>query len=357
MRFEPIRPSLIGSLGLLAACGLSDGDNVVDSRSSGFSLEVVERIELEETEAAPLGDIGVLAIAANGDLLVGDRLIPRIRRYDRGGRLVAEFGSFGEGPFEFRGVGGLVEDGDGRVLVVDPRLSRVTALSADLVPDTSFQVLPPPRGRVERAGDGYVAMTTAARRTMGFAMMDSDWKPMWNSRIHATSLTPETPYWGSYARLRFTASKEAVVAAYSFLYPLHLYNLSGDVLGTFGEPPPSFREAPVLQPGALSGPDAADRTNRWMSSFTIIANLAVVADNLLAVTQGTLKQLGATRRVVEEHHSVDFYDLRTRVKIAEDVELPPITRVVAGGRRGLHAISEEPPNPWTISILELRQSK
>ncbi len=147
-------------------------------------------------------------------------------------------------------------------------------------------------------------------------MMDSDWKPMWNSRIHATSLTPETPYWGSYARLRFTASNEAVVAAYSFLYPLHLYNLSGDV-----------------------------------------ANLAVVADSLLAVTHGTLKQLGATRRVVEEHHSVDFYDLRTRVKIAEDVELPPITRVVAGGRRGLHAISEEPPNPWTISILELRQSK
>lgn len=347
-------PSLPCCLAFLTACGSSGDERGTEPDLSAFVLEVIERIELEDTETAPLGEVGVLTVAGNGDLLIGDRLIPRVRRYDRRGRLVAQFGTFGDGPFEFRRVGALVEDEDGRVLVVDPGRSSVTVLSADLVPDTSFRVLPPPLGKVERAGDGYVAMILAARRTMGFAVMDSEWKPVWNSRLHATSLTPETPYWGSYATLRFTASSQGIVATYSFQYPLRLYSLAGDEAGTFGEPPPSYREAPVLQPGALSGPDAAERTNRWFASFTVIANLSVVSDTLLAVTHGRLQQQGSTRRIFREHHSVDFYHLGTRAKIAEDVPLAPDVHVLVGGHRGLYAMSAEPPDPWTISVLELR---
>ena len=357
MRLETWAPRLILGPCILAACDSGGEDHAASAALSAFSLAVVERIELEETEESPLGEIGIVTVAGNGDLLVGDRLIPRIRRYDRRGRLVAQFGAYGDGPFEFRRVGGLLEDADGRVLVVDPARSRVTVLGADLVPDTSFQVLPPPAGQVQRLGDGYLMMTTPARRALGIARMDAEWSPLWNQQTAVSGLSVETPYWISYATMQFAAARGVIATAYSFLYPIRLYDLSGAATDTLGEPPPSFREAPVLKPGAFVGPGAEERRNTWLSSFTVIANLATVGDSLLAVTHGVLREVGATRRLYHEHHAVDFYHLDSRVKLAEDIAIPLDTRVMVGGRRGLYAVSAEPPDPWTISVLELRPLK
>ena len=60
---------------------------------------------------------------------------------------------------------------------------------------------------------------------------------------------------------------------------------------------------------------------------------------------------GWGRRVIQEHHSVDVYRLPTGVKIAEDIRLPPGSRVMAGQPEGLYVVSSSPPDPWTISLL------
>ncbi len=123
-------------------------------------------------------------------------------------------------------------------------------------------------------------------------------------------------------------------------------------MGTLGGPPPSFTPAPVLKRGALAGPGAAERRERWLASFSVIANLSVVADSLLAVTHGSLRATGSSGRVVREHHAVDLYHLGSRAKIGEDISLPPGVRVLAGGPQGLYAVSGEPPDPWTVSLLK-----
>ena len=338
----------------VTACDSDSPDHPSGGLSTEFSLAVVARIELEETTEAPLGDIGTVGVAANGDLLVGDRLIPRVRRYDRTGRLVAQFGSFGDGPYEFRRVGGVLEDGTGRVLVVDPGRGRVTALSADLHPDTSFRVRPAPLGPILRLPEGgYLMKTVMGRRTSGFALMSEDWVPIWRILAPVPASAQDNPYWGSYATTEFAASAEAVVIAYSFQYPIQLYSWQGVPTVTLGKQPPSFRPAPILQPGALAGPEADKRRNRWLASFSIIANLAVTEDSLLAVTHGSIRVVGGAGRVVQEHHSVDFYRLPSGVKIAEDIRLPLGSRVIVGQRDGLYAVSSSPPDPWTISVLQL----
>lgn len=355
----PIRALVFNLAGLLclisavAACDSGTSERPSQAAPPDRSFAVVARIELEETTKAPLGDIGVLTVASNGDLLVGDRLIPRVRRYDANGRLVAQFGTFGDGPYEFRRVGGVLEDRAGRVLIVDPRRGRVTALSADLVPDTSFRVRPPPAGSVVRFADGYLMQTVPGRRTRGFALMSEEWVSLWRMRAPVSLAAEGNPYWNGYATTKFTTSDHSLMVAYSFQYPIHVYNQEGNATVTLGEPPPSFREAPVLELGALTGPGAGERREKWLSSFTIIANLAVVADTLLVVTHGGLQEIGATGRVVEEHRAADVYLLRSGVKIAEDVPLPPGSRVMLGDRDGLYVVSAQPPEPWTISILQL----
>lgn len=353
----PYRVRTYLQLGLsigIPACDSSAHDHLSSSEYADFSLAVVDRIELEETEKAPLGDIGTLSVAANGDLLVGDRLIPRVRRYDRAGRLVAQFGSFGEGPYEFQRVGGVLEDKTGRVLVVDPGLGRVTVLNADLQPDTILRVRPPPLGPLLRLPEGgFLIKTLAGRRTTGFSLMSEEWVPIWQIPAPVPRSAQENPYWSSYASTEFAASADAIVIAYSFQYPLQLYSHSGVPTIAFGEQPPSFRSAPILRAGALAGPDATERRATWLASFNVIANLAVTEDSLLAVTHGIHRVLDGTGRRVQDHQSVDFYRLPSGVKIAEDVGLPPGSRVITGHLDGLYAVSSSPPDPWTISVLQI----
>lgn len=350
------RVSLLSSVlvAALSACDDDARDHPSSAGVSEFSLAVVARIELEDSGEAPLGEIGTLAVATNGDLLVGDRLIPRVLRYDRAGRLVARFGAFGDGPYEFRRVGGLLEDRSGRVLVVDPRRGRLTALNADLLPDTSFRVMPVPAGPVLRLkGSGYLMKTVAGRRSSGIALMNEEWVSRWRIPAPVPASAQGNPYWGSYATTEFAASTDFIVAAYSFQYPIQVYDRRGEAKAAIGDPPPSFRPAPVLQPGALAGPNAEQRRDDWLSSFTVIANLAVIEDSLLAVTHGSMRELGGAGRVIREHHSVDIYRLPTGVKIAEDIRLPVGSRVMMGRREGLYVVSSRPPDPWTVSVLRL----
>jgi len=301
-----------------------------------------------------MGDIAVLALAHNGDLLVGDRVVPRVRRYRSDGSMLAEFGTYGDGPFEFRRIGGLVEGPFGEVIVADPARSRITGLGPDLRPDTSFRIRPSPAGSILRVGEGYLVKTLAGRRTTGIEVKNDEWERVWSTLVPAPSIA-ERPYWSSYASTLVAASTDVIASAYSFSYPIRLYSVDGTALGTIEVPPASFLPARILKPGALTGPGATDSLTEWLGSLTEIGHLGIMADSVLVVVHGTLQRSmeSSQGRLERQHHAADFYDVMTMTKLAEDVPLPSNVRILATGPKRLYAVSTLPSEVVTISVIEV----
>ena len=77
------------------------------------------------------GSIGVVAITADGGVVVSDRDEPMIRVFDGEGRSVATFGRRGQGPGELRFVSGLAPLPDGGVMTSDMMQPRLTAYGPD----------------------------------------------------------------------------------------------------------------------------------------------------------------------------------------------------------------------------------
>lgn len=354
MPMRRVRRRLATVIGVLVGVGTgcrSDPNANVNRDLSGFTLDVFRQITLEEADDVPIGDVGVFHASPGGGFIIGDRLVPRVHRYDDSGRLLASYGTFGDGPFEFRRVGGLVEDPDGDIVVIDPRRRRATVLTRGLIPDTSFLVSPSPAGPVYGVSDGYIMKILGGRRTSGVSMVSRDWLPLWRIPFPEPSLSVETPYWDSYARRLMAVSSNFVITAHSFLYPIHLHDLHGRPRGSIGSPSPTSVQATIPNKGEFTGAGGAERRRRWLASFTVTANVAVLSDTLLAVTHGRLRLIGASGRVTTQHQSVDLYNLDSRTKIAEHMPLPLGGRVVGGGSQGLYVLADGPPNPWLVSIL------
>lgn len=306
---------------------------------------VAAEIELEQDPTDSIGDIGPLLETSRGELVIGDAIEPAVRRYTETGKLVSRQGAYGEGPFEFRKIGGLAEDRVGRILVVDPDLWRATRLNVDLSPDTSFLLFPRPRGWVQAMGEKFLISSAHRTRTASFTLMDSDWTAVWSipASLHSTG---QYPYWNSYGGPRAAVSSKAIYTAFSLSYPIYIRDSRG-VLKDSIQAPASFRLAPVPDPGAFVGDGSQDRRAKWLGSFDVISNLAVVADTLLIVTHGRIARSEQTTKVWTTDDRLDIYNLAAGQKVAADVPLPSGSRVLAGGRY-LHLLISEPPRPWTV---------
>lgn len=302
--------------------------------------------KLEEAAEDPIGDIAILVECRDSDLLVGDRIKLQVRRYNSEGRLLATFGGYGEGPFEFRRIGGLLEDGAGRVVVTDPQLGRVTILTRELRPDTSFLVRPTPRGAALPMDDAVLLASATGPRASAFTLMDAHWKPVWSIPAPTPGTMERFPYWDSFASVLVSATPEVVLTAYSLRYPIYVYTRSGALLDSLTSAPRSFRTAPVLARGAFAGPDGSRRREKWLASFDIMSSLAIVNDSLLVVVHGVLRRT-ATSRVVSEDQRLDVYHLRSRSKLAEDIPLPDGVRVLSGGH-ALYLLTAQPPEAWQV---------
>lgn len=81
-------------------------------------------------EARQFDGIAGALRTGDGGLVVADWGSRELRFFDGAGELVRRVGREGGGPGEFRGIGGLVEDGDS-LLVWDPRELRLTILGLD----------------------------------------------------------------------------------------------------------------------------------------------------------------------------------------------------------------------------------
>ncbi len=305
---------------------------------------------LQEAPDDLLGDIAVFVEARNGDLLIGDEIMSQVRRYSPTGSLIAQFGAYGEGPFEFRRIGGLLEDADGRVVITDPRLARITILTPNLQADTLFLSSPVPRGLVLLMGNARLLLSASGPRASAFTLMDEDWQSVWTIPSPSPGTMQQYPYWNGYASTVATATPTTLVAAYSLRYPVYIYGMGGNLLDSLTSAPHSFRAAPVVKRGAFTGPGRFLRLDEWLASFDVMSRLAILNDSLLVVVHGVLRRT-ATSRAAGEDRRVDVYHLPSRSKLAEDVPLPDGSRVLGGGR-GLYLLTAQPPEPWTIARAE-----
>ena len=346
-----VRVALVAAGAAAAALGGCDApDPPVPAIASGpfhDVFDVVARTVLEEPAQDPMGDLGILVELSAGGFVLSDALRPRLRLYDQEGRLRAETGRYGAGPFEFRSIGGLAETGVGGIVVTDTRLGRVTLFGPDLAPDTIFAFRRGLRGYVSRIGDDFVFATAVRSRESGLTYYSgADWTAGWTVAMPSPGSMAEYPYWGSVATTPVAVVGDELAVAYSLRYPILIRDRRGQLVDSLETPPPSFRPASVPEIGAFAGPGSAGRMAAWLDSFDVIARLDVVADTLLVVTHGRLHDTPG-RAAVTIHERLDIYDLPGRRKIAEDVRLPPSSRVVGGGS-ALFVLATQPPRSWTV---------
>lgn len=352
---RPRRPShcLIGNLLLIASGCVGAAEEPSAPRSLPFDdvFNVEAVIRLEEAEDDSIAGMGGLIETRSGGLLMFDRLLPRARAYRPDGTLFASFGKFGQGPREFKGISGLAEDDSGHVLVLDQQLLRISVLTADLEFDTLMstfgEYLSGPIAALPSGG--FVIGIVLGRGGYRFHKMSPTGSFGW-SIFPPPDATLKNPYWGSIATLSMDVADGRIFAATALMYPIAVYGVDGDSIGVIGSPPPSFRQVPVVEPGAFGGPGANRALEAWLDAFTIMTDISVVRNRFLVVTHARLAR-GPTFGFEERPYAIDVYDLRTDRKILEDIALPSGSRVLAGGEYLYLLTTGGPPDPWVIHRL------
>jgi hypothetical protein len=346
----------LGWLALFMAC--SGGDSLPDGPVTPPSLEaafqVVDTFLLEEVPGDSIADIGSVDVLPDGRILIGDRLLPRVRLYGADGRFMAAQGRFGEGPFEYQGIVSATMDVRGRVFVESVRSPHTTRLTSDFEADS---IIPLPGGAVAsvqvlRLGDGILQVAGDFRSGLALQARDANGDVLWT----APSLPPgvnEKPYWSSVNRPFVAATDRRVVAANRLVYPLTVYDLQGDTVAELGTPPPTFSPAPELLAGALAYTDPAAGPPRnalaeWLQSFTVINGIHAVSDRWLVVSHATMDPGTPFPPFGTLEYALDVYDLETNAKVMEDVPVPDGARVLGGGPH-LHVLVRQPPGPWTVA--------
>jgi hypothetical protein len=345
----------LGWLALLMACSGDDSlpDGPVTPPSLEAAFQVVDTFLLEEVPGDSIADIGSVDVLPDGRLLIGDRLLPRVRLYGADGTFVTAQGRFGEGPFEYQGIVSAAMDARGRVFIESVRSPHTTRLTSGFEPDTvlAFPGDAVVSTSVARFGEGILQLAGDFRSGIALWARDAEGEVLWK----APSLPPgvnEKPYWSSVNRPFVAATDRRVVAANRLVYPLTIYDLQGDTVAELGTPPPTFTPAPELAAGALAFTDPAGGPPRntlaeWLQSFTIINGIHAVAGRWLVVSHATMDPDTPFPPFGTLEYALDVYDLETNAKVLEDVPVPDGGRVLGGGPH-LHVLVMQPPGPWTV---------
>jgi hypothetical protein len=102
----------------------------------GDSVSLVEELSIGALNGPPeyeFGQLGDVAVDANGGLYVFDGRVPALRNYDASGRYVRMLGGKGAGPGEYQdaSLGVVIRHRDGRVVMRDPRNARLNIYAPD----------------------------------------------------------------------------------------------------------------------------------------------------------------------------------------------------------------------------------
>ncbi len=99
----------------------------------GASVRLVREVHIGVLDGDPdyeLGRVRNVAIGQNGRIIVADDAASALRMYDANGKFVRLIGGRGEGPGEYRSLGGVRTLPDGRIALWDNRLRRLTTWTA-----------------------------------------------------------------------------------------------------------------------------------------------------------------------------------------------------------------------------------
>lgn len=337
-----------------------------EHRAVRGSLDEVFRtdavITLGEDPRDSIATPGLLAERANGGFLLSDGQLPRIRSYDEDGRLEAAFGRFGEGPFEFQGINGLVETASGAVAVLDARQARLTYLTGSLDPDTTVQLPGVPSG-VEPLGDDLlVELVLATERSQDASRFLQrprllhrleDNKVAWSAYTYPF-VPLERPYWASMVRFSFDVAGDSIYMTSSLRYPIAMLSAAGDSIGEIGLPSATFEPVPVFEQGAFNPGAYVTQMPQLLGGRSTISHIAVVGPRLVVV-HGRYETPGSGERFGSYHASLDVYDRHTGGKLYEDLPLPEHSRVLRGGRH-LHLLKDRRFPPWRIAKLSFLEA-
>ncbi|MBW3534509.1 MAG: hypothetical protein KY453_04735 [Gemmatimonadetes bacterium] len=358
------RPSLPGLVlcSLFLAAGCSDarqdaGHAPLSFQSIHEAFTTLDTIHLEQVPGDTIAEIGAVDISADGDIVIADRYLPRVRLYARDGRFVAGQGRFGDAPFEYRRIRAVARDRSGRVVVLSLQAPRTTVLTPDLLPDTT---IPLASGFIapwlaQRFRGGVVQGLIGEEGRTWYSYQESLGTERWRIEAGPRKLY-EVPYWASVARFLTDSAGDTLLLGNSFLYPVGLYDAGGALVGELGSPPPSWRDVPEVEAGAFAFTGPSDMPGgalaEWLTSFTVIAGLHVVQDRWLVVSHGRVSTERLTPPFETVEYAVDMYDLGSGTKVLEDVPLPQGARVLGGGPY-LHVLTAIPPQPWTVVRLDI----
>ncbi|MEJ2186014.1 MAG: hypothetical protein P8Z36_08760 [Gemmatimonadota bacterium] len=322
----------------------------LSSTTVGFddAFQVLNDVVLEQSEKDSIADVGAFSELPDGSLIVADRLLPRIRHYTNDGRFLAASGSFGSGPYEFRGINGVAPTGKDELAVVDVKEGRLVILRKNLTQDTMYHLPLPPSGPIAPLENDLIMGLWGGRTGLRFYRVAGD-SVVWGIFAPPPEVLAK-PYWGSTSLDMFTVAGNRVFAANSLLYPIHVFNARGEEIGQIGSPPPSFHKVPEVPAGYFAGPASGEKLKHWTAQFTVMGRLATIESRFLVVSHARLSSEPRTFLRPEEY-AVDLYDLTDGHKVFEDIPLPSGSRVLGGGRF-LYVLVSQAPDPWRI--MEVR---
>jgi hypothetical protein len=202
----------------------------------------VDSVELAETDEAYVGVIeseGAFASGAGGRLAVADRLASRVVVYARDGSFMTTLGRKGDGPGEFRTVWAVAWDSEGRLWVSDNR--RITVFDRGFALDTTFRAIPEIEyARRLKPVEGGMLMEEYRWPVSGTVVRRYDLQGEPGPAIFDVPPRDGDPYVLGEFRASLHVAGDTVLTASSVSYPLHMYDLEGNPLATFGTRPPSI---------------------------------------------------------------------------------------------------------------------
>ncbi len=327
-------------------------------------FDLVEVVTLEEAPGDSVAEVGTFAERMGEGFIVADRLLPRIRSYAEDGSLLAAFGRFGRGPWEFAGrVGGVAELPSGKIAIADAtNILRITFLTHDLSPDTimSFQYLVLD---VHALGEDIVFFGYGPVLGERVSILDA----MTDPRIHM--FRDDSVAWSRFSReiyskpyvfglsgLAWTVAGDSVFGMASLEYPAAIFNSAGDSAGTIGTPSPRFRPIPDIPEGYFATQQSGTRVADLLRSFDTVDRLDVIHSDHLVFTIGRLDHLRPYPPFKMLHTRVEIYNRHTGEKLYEDVPLPAGAKVLGGGRHLYLLLNPDIP-PWRIAKYRLAEAR
>lgn len=319
-------------------------------------FERTESIVLEEPGLNIIGRLYAVRPSASGDtLLILDPMSHRVRLHGRDGSFIRSRGGphGGDGPGEFRTPWTVAWDESGHIWVADQFNPRLTLLTPDLQLDTTFAVDPARLVRnIHRIGSRLLFQVRTESGGPQLDLMEPDGSLA--RSFHPPHPRAQEPYWIQFS-LSVTAVSDSLVAvAFPMEYPLHIYSAAGVLLSDdFGHPPPSWRQAELLEAGAFAiGGSGSPQGSpmAWRRSFTRVHSLGFASDVCLMVVHEIPDR--EERALLRFDFLADVYDIRTGRKVLEDVEMPGT--LIHASTDGMFFLVRSPPDPWEIEVWRAR---